>query len=294
MRWVHHRPWIAIFVVLSVANTVAADLEVTTLARTIAPGEPVRVVVSSRAPLEQVDATWGQATISFHPVDGTRQRFTGWLAVPLAQSPGRVVLRGVARYGAGVATKFEHPLVVLAKRFPSERLTVEPKFAEPPPELRARIAAEQARLHQLYTRRSRPARPFEPFARPLSGAPTSIFGKKRIFNGKPRTPHPGLDLRAAVGTPVVCSGAGTVVLAGDLYYSGDTVIVDHGGGLFTLYAHLSRIDVHENDTIERGARIGLSGATGRVTGPHLHWGAKIGDEPFDPVALTDDRLFPRR
>jgi murein DD-endopeptidase MepM/ murein hydrolase activator NlpD len=112
-----------------------------------------------------------------------------------------------------------------------------------------------------------------------------------VYNGEPRSPHPGLDLRAASGTPVESSGAGHVCLAEDLYYSGNTVILDHGGGLFTVYAHLSRLLVSEGDAVEAGHILGLSGATGRVTGPHLHWGAKIGDRPFDPAALLDPRLF---
>jgi murein DD-endopeptidase MepM/ murein hydrolase activator NlpD len=130
-----------------------------------------------------------------------------------------------------------------------------------------------------------------PFVRPVPGEPTSIFGTRRIFNGKPRSPHPGLDLRAAEGTEVRASGPGKVVIAQDLYYSGNIVILDHGGGLFTLYAHLSELRVAEGDAIAAGQTIGLSGSTGRVTGPHLHWGAKIGNHPFDPRALLDPALF---
>jgi murein DD-endopeptidase MepM/ murein hydrolase activator NlpD len=118
-----------------------------------------------------------------------------------------------------------------------------------------------------------------------------VFGTRRFFNDEPRSPHPGLDLRAAEGTPVRCSGPGTVVVADDLYYSGGTVVVDHGGGLFTLYAHLSSIDAVEGATVAAGEIVGRSGSTGRVTGPHLHWGAKIGDVPFDPRALLDEGLF---
>ena len=127
--------------------------------------------------------------------------------------------------------------------------------------------------------------------RPVPGEPTSTFGKRRFFNDKPRSPHPGLDLRAATGTPVLAAGSGLVAISQDLYYSGNTVIIDHGGGLFTIYAHLSELDVSVGDELEAGVPIGKSGATGRVTGPHLHWGAKIGDRPFDPTALLDPVLF---
>jgi murein DD-endopeptidase MepM/ murein hydrolase activator NlpD len=133
--------------------------------------------------------------------------------------------------------------------------------------------------------------PERAFVPPVPGPPTSVFGTRRFFNDRPRSPHPGLDLRAAGGTPVVAAGPGSVALAADLYYSGNTVILDHGGGLFTLYAHLERIDVAEGDRLRAGDKLGLSGATGRVTGPHLHWGAKVGDRPFDPRALLDSSLF---
>jgi murein DD-endopeptidase MepM/ murein hydrolase activator NlpD len=127
--------------------------------------------------------------------------------------------------------------------------------------------------------------------KPVPGDPTSEFGTHRFFNGEPRAPHPGIDLHAASGTPVFASGPGRVALAEDLYYSGGTVIVDHGGGLFTIYAHLSRIESKAGATIEAGQQLGLSGATGRVTGPHLHWGARVGEAIFDPRALLDPRLF---
>jgi murein DD-endopeptidase MepM/ murein hydrolase activator NlpD len=112
-----------------------------------------------------------------------------------------------------------------------------------------------------------------------------------VFNGKRASPHSGLDLRASKGDPVRAAGGGRVVLAESLYYSGNTVILDHGAGLFTLYAHLSEIKVEDGDDTAQEQIIGLAGATGRVTGPHLHWGAKIGDRPFDPSALLDPLLF---
>jgi murein DD-endopeptidase MepM/ murein hydrolase activator NlpD len=154
-----------------------------------------------------------------------------------------------------------------------------------------RLERERARLREVYRLRSAIPPPAEPFGKPVPGEPTSIFGTRRIFNDKPRSPHPGLDLRGATGEPVGAAGAGTVVIAGEFYYSGNLVILDHGLGLFTLYAHLSEIRVEEGQAVEQGEIVGLVGATGRVTGPHLHWGAKIGDRPFDPAALLDERLF---
>jgi murein DD-endopeptidase MepM/ murein hydrolase activator NlpD len=182
-------------------------------------------------------------------------------------------------------------VTVHPKEFPEEHLTVASKYVAPPREVDERLARERARLREIYRQRTPVRSAQAPFVRPVPGEPTSTFGKRRIFNGEPRSPHPGLDLRAASGTPVVSSGPGRVLLAQDLYYSGNTVLVDHGGGLFTLYAHLSEIQVAEGDEVAAGEQVGLSGATGRVTGPHLHWGAKIGDRPFDPQALLDPALF---
>ena len=156
-----------------------------------------------------------------------------------------------------------------------------------------RIDREKRRLDRVYAQRTGNPPPVDPFVRPVPGEPTSAFGLRRIFNGQPRAPHAGLDLKAATGTPVRTSGPGTVVLADDLYFAGKTVIVDHGAGLFTIYAHLSRLDVKDGDAVEAGCVVGLSGATGRVTGPHLHWGARVGDTIFDPRALLDARLFGR-
>jgi murein DD-endopeptidase MepM/ murein hydrolase activator NlpD len=241
-------------------------------ARSIAPGEPVRVhVVAGRS----ADA----------------ERWSGWTMVGLDQPPGVAVLEVSGRSRSGRAVAGTRALTIAPREFPRETLTVAPKYVEPPEEVRERLARERAKLAAIYASPTYDEPTVGPFVRPVPGPSTSVFGTRRYFNDQPRAPHSGLDLRAATGTPVVASGAGRVVLAMDLYYSGNTVIVDHGAGLFTVYAHLSEIGVREGDTIEAGGRVGLSGATGRVTGPHLHWGGKIGDRPFDPAALLDPRLF---
>jgi murein DD-endopeptidase MepM/ murein hydrolase activator NlpD len=222
---------------------------------------------------------------------GAGERWSGWSMIGLDEEPGpaAVEVRGHSVTGRSVIGT--RAVSIEARTFPVETLTVAPKYVEPPPDVRERLARERRKLGGLYgNRRSVPParRAFQP---PVAGESTSVFGTKRVYNGEPRSPHPGLDLRAASGTPVESSGAGHVCLAEDLYYSGNTVILDHGGGLFTVYAHLSRLLVSEGDAVEAGHILGLSGATGRVTGPHLHWGAKIGDRPFDPAALLDPRLF---
>ena len=268
-------------------------LSVEVRAREIAPGEPLRVLVTSPVPLVSARGTFlGEEVFLARDSRGEDGRsWSGWTLVALDQEPGPASVGATGALADGTAVTGTLAVTIRAKPFPEERLTVESKYVEPPPEVAARLERERARLAEVYASRREPAPASAAFTRPVPGEPTAIFGTRRLYNGEPRSPHPGLDLRAGTGTPVHVSGNGVVSLAQDLYYSGQTVIVDHGGGLFTVYAHLSRIDVEEGQTVTAGQLVGLSGATGRVTGPHLHWGAKIGDRPFDPTALLDPALF---
>ncbi len=164
-------------------------------------------------------------------------------------------------------------------------LTVSPKFVEPPPEALKEIQEESDLKAKVYA-----ASAAEPlwrgsFHAPVASAPTDSFGTRRMFNGKLASIHKGADFRAASGTPVHASNSGVVVLARKLYFEGNCVIIDHGLGLFTLSMHFSRIDVHEGQRVKAGDRLGLSGATGRVTGPHLHWAVRWQGAMLDPVKL---------
>ena len=283
---------LAASLLLCSATAAAPALEVTVHARSFVPGEPVRVVLRSGEPLRSASGLFLGRDVALAPMDGQDRPlvWTGWTMIGLDQEPGATALEIQATSSGGEHRVATRAVTVEPKTFPEENLTVSSKFVEPPKEVQDRLARERSRLRTIYARRA-PYPLTGPFARPVPGEPTSVFGTRRLFNGKPRSPHPGLDLRADTGTEVKASGDGTVVLAENLYYSGNIVIVDHGGGLFTLYAHLSRIDVTPGETVTAGRQLGLSGATGRATGPHLHWGAKIGDQPFDPVALLDPVLY---
>ncbi len=127
---------------------------------------------------------------------------------------------------------------------------------------------------------------------PVEAPVRENFGAKRVFNGKPRSRHNGVDLAASTGAPVTAPAPAVVVLAEDLYYSGGTVILDHGGGLFTTYFHLSRIDVKLGDRVAAGEKLGAVGATGRATGPHLHWGARVNGARVDPLDLLQLPAWP--
>ena len=121
---------------------------------------------------------------------------------------------------------------------------------------------------------------------PVPGPPTSSYGRLTVLNGKPGSRHQGADFRAALGTPVTAPNAGIVVLASDLYFAGGTVVLDHGQGLVSLFAHLSQIGVEVGDRVQQGRQLGKAGATGRVTGPHLHWAMRLHGTSVDPLSLV--------
>lgn len=272
----------------SAAGVVPLEIEVR--ARSLAPGEPVRVAVRSPEPLASLDCSFLGLDVHMSPHEDPTV-WSGWSMIALDQEPVAAAVEASGRTVSGAESRGTRAVVIEPREFPEERLTVESKFVSPPAEVQERLAEERRVLRGIYRTRTDRAPLTAPFLRPVPGEQSAVFGTRRFFNDEPRSPHPGVDLRGTAGTPVLVAGPGRVVLARDLYYSGNTVILDHGGGLFTLYAHLSRMDLVEGQEVRAGEQVGLVGATGRVTGPHLHWGAKIGREPFDPTALLDAALF---
>jgi hypothetical protein len=292
----HPRNLAALLLAITAAGVVQATptrIEPHPFARAFAPGEVVRFEVVTDPGVRGLRGTFQGATLAFSPGPrtGGDPVWIAWGVIPLDASPGPSGYRLTASRTDGSSLSLDGELSIAAKSFPEQRLTVEPKFVNPPKSEAKRIARERKQLEAIYARRTPLPPPEAPFVRPVPGDPTSEFGTRRIFNGEPRAPHAGIDLRAATGTPVLASGPGRIALAANLYYAGGTVIVDHGGGLFTVYAHLSKIEAKEDDAVKAGDVVGLSGATGRVTGPHLHWGAKVGAEIFDPRGLLDPKLF---
>jgi murein DD-endopeptidase MepM/ murein hydrolase activator NlpD len=173
--------------------------------------------------------------------------------------------------------------------YPTQRLTIpDQRKVEPLAEDLARIERERLHIETLKTTFSALAAPDIRFALPATAPLSSRFGLRRILNGLPRQPHSGLDLAVGAGTPITTAAAGTVLDAGDYFFNGNTVFVDHGQGLISMYCHLSRIDVHPGDSLVRGQAIGLSGATGRATGPHLHWGVFLNGTAVNPELLVGE------
>lgn len=182
--------------------------------------------------------------------------------------------------------RLDFPIEVVDGNYSKENLTVDEKKVNPPKSVMSRIRREQKEIGALY-KKITPSRYWSgPFILPIESEVTSNFGNKRLYNGKMASFHQGLDLRARTPLPIRAPEGAKVVLAKDLYYTGNTVILDHGYGLFTVYAHMSKLDVHVDDRVTKGQVLGLSGMTGRASGPHLHWGAVLLHEKFNPSDLT--------
>jgi hypothetical protein len=257
-------------------------LDVAVVARAMEPGEVISVYVTCACATNRPRATAFGADIPLAPLpDG---RWHGLAGIDLDTKPGvRMLTVDVPDPGHGTRTHATE-LAIAAKQFPVRRLRVAAEFVVPPAGAIDRIVTEARTVDGLVgglTPRAWSGR----FVPPVPGPATGNFGFRSVFNGQVRSPHAGIDFSRPAGTPVAAPAGGRVVLAEDLYFTGNTVIVDHGDGLFSLYAHLSALSVERSDRVEQGAILGLVGATGRATGPHLHWAVRLHGARVDPLSL---------
>ena len=204
-------------------------------------------------------------------------RWYAIVGIPLAAAPGTESLE-VRAPGATQSVRFE----VAPKDYPTQSLTVEPKHVDLSPADLARYQKEKLRLERVFATWSEQQPATLGLAAPVPGVRSSSFGSRRVFNGQARSPHSGMDIAAAAGEPVLAPASGRVVDTGDYFFNGKTVILDHGQGFLTLYCHLSRIDVRVGQALAAGAALGQVGATGRATGPHLHFGVMLNRAWVDP------------
>lgn len=255
------------------------------------PGALLFLTIRSSRPLASLRLTGAGGIARLEP-DAARRVFRGLLGIDLDRAPGRLTLTfdGKERDGGAFSTPWT--VRVAPAKFPVERLRVDPAQVEPPADALPRIEAERERVAAVWKAPDEPRRWTSAFELPVAGVSGGNFGVRRIYNGKERSRHNGVDYPAASGTPVTAPAPGRVALAEELYFSGGTVILDHGDGLFTSYFHLSRIDVAAGDLVETGARLGAVGATGRVTGPHLHWSARLEGARIDPRFLRNLAAWP--
>ena len=258
-------------------------------------GAPAFFQVKAPSRLESLTGTWlnHQITFSLDPATKTWYALAG---VSFETAPGTYTLELTGeRYASKTADKkvnFARRFTVAKAEYPKIKveLTVEHKFTEPSPEQLQQID-ESKNVKQDYLNRVTPDREWSgKFDAPAVAAISDVFGSQRVFNNKTSSPHLGLDFRVPSGTPVSAMNDGIVLLARPLYYEGDFVVLDHGQGLLTLYLHLSEFKVKEGDRVKRGQVIGLSGGTGRATGPHLHVAVRWQGTYLDPARLIALRL----
>lgn len=221
--------------------------------------------------------------LTFFPYGGGHAALVG---VDLETKPGAHVWRVAVLEPARAAASARGQVRIERRDFPVERLTLPPKMVDLDRETEARADAEAARLRTLY-RTITPDRLWRGrFTRPVGGTQPGIgFGARRLINGQHRAPHVGVDYRAPRGTPVVAANGGRVALVADHFFPGRLIALDHGLGLYTLYFHLDSVSVAEGDRVERGQVIGAVGASGRATGPHLHFAVQLGSARVDPTTL---------
>ncbi len=250
--------------------------------RSLQPGELVVLTIHTAAPVETLRGQAFGHDLEPYNVDAHTWRALVGIDLDATTGAHRVTVEAGAPPDVQHAT---YALVVRAKRFPTRRLKVDPSFVNPPENEVPRILAEQKALAALWAESAASRLWTGPFVRPVPDQANSAFGTRSVFNGQPRSPHGGADFLSPAGRPIKAPNAGRVVLARDLYFTGNTVVIDHGLGLFSLMAHMSVMDVHEGDTVTAGQVIGEVGATGRVTGPHLHWAIRAGGARVDPLSV---------
>ena len=259
-------------------------------------GSLLLLEVRSRRPFVEVTAEWNSKNVPFWqvhragtdsseaPASDLRQAILG---VDLEKPPGLYPLVVRVQTASGKPETCTLQIPVRAGKFATERLQVGKEFVEPSPEQIQRASEERDKLRAIFDQVT-PEKLWDgDFRVPLDGVTTGgNFGKRRVLNGQSGSPHSGVDFPAVTGTPVHATQRGRVALAQELFFSGNTVVVDHGLGIYTFYGHLSEIDVKAGDELQSGQVLGKVGATGRVTGPHLHWGLTVERARVNPLQLV--------
>jgi murein DD-endopeptidase MepM/ murein hydrolase activator NlpD len=233
----------------------------------------------------RVSGTWIGKTLTFFKSSDDPKIWYGLAGADLETQPGSYDLKVTAILASGKLLRSVKRVDLAAANFKTGQVEVPENFVEPNTVEKKEIARDQVLKKRAYGHIT--PRPLwsGDFIKPVDGPPTESFGESRILNEEKTSTHRGTDFEVKEGTPVLVSNSGTVVLAMDLFYEGNCVIVDHGERFFTIYMHLSKMDVRVGDRLKKGTQIGLSGATGRVTGPHMHMGVQWNGAYLDPLQL---------
>ena len=257
----------------------------------VQPGQPFVLSVSSSGPLRDVSIAWNGKNLPL-PSYSAKNPFTSAfkgeiiLVMPLDGKEKALPLSVVYTENEQELRK-DFTLPVIPKDYPVQTLKVDSKFVDLSEKDARRAAVERKRNAEITARHTLDRMWELPLVRPVPGKISSLFGVRRVFNGQPRNSHRGLDFRAAEGDPIYAVADGTVALAENQFFAGNVAYVDHGLGFFSVYMHMSKINVAEGDKVTRGQLIGKIGSTGRATGPHLHLSLMVHGTGADPLPLLE-------
>jgi murein DD-endopeptidase MepM/ murein hydrolase activator NlpD len=239
----------------------------------LVPGGVAVVPTAGRA----VEARFQGERVFLGEYEGEQYAIIG---VPLSAKPGLQTFTLIAADGSRETLGFS----IDDKQYTEQRLTIKnQRQVNPNPDDMVRIRAESAEMTAAFSSWDETQRPTLAMLPPVDGIRSSSFGHKRFFNGEPRAPHSGMDIAADEGTPIVAPAAGIIRSTGNYFFNGNTIILDHGHGLISLYCHMNTIDVEVGSEVAAGEQIGRVGQTGRVTGPHLHWSVNLNNTRIDPA-----------
>lgn len=264
-------------------------LQVVAANQQFAQGGIFLITLQSKLPIKEIEADFDQKRLIFFSQPGG----FSWVAlagIDLETKAGEYSLEGKIFFKDSHTQEIHRAIRVLSRKFPEQRITVDEKYVTLNPEDQKRADEESKRLEGLWKTIS-PDRLWEGrFLRPIDSQLTSGFGRRRIVNNQPRSPHAGVDFKAEAGTPIKAANSGKVVLSENLFFSGNTVVIDHGLGLYTYYGHCTTLQVKNGEMVKKGQLVGTVGSTGRVTGPHLHWSCRLNGARVDPLWLTTPLL----
>lgn len=269
--------------------TTPSGVKVELLYRSFEPGEAVVVEIKEPFRVKEARVRFLERNYQMG-TSGTNHTLFAFINIDLGLEPGFYTLTVFVQKLKKGWESVQKRIILPAKEFPLIKLWVDKKFLTPPPEFHERIAWEAGIIRVIYGMYTPQWLGEGRFIFPAPGNASSNFGQRRLYNNYYRSSHKGVDVASPYGSSVIASNSGRVVLARELYYAGKAVIIDHGLGVFTFYCHFSKILVKRGDVVRRGDVIGKVGATGRVTGPHLHWAISVAGKSVDPFSLLSLNL----
>jgi len=244
------------------------------------------VTITGDGPISAAVGSFNSRTVYLDPTS-SNSVYTGLISAHLQTDPTDTRLRVEVEYADGTSEVFSRMISIVDGEYETQYLTLDSRWTSYDEETLARIQRENGIIGSLFKTETPEKLWTEPFIMPLTGRITGEFGLRRYINGEPRAPHSGIDISAVTGTPIVAANDGRVVLVMDMFFSGNSLFIDHGQGLYTMYFHLSEVLVEEGDDVNQGDTVALVGATGRVTGAHLHFGVRHTNNKVNPWDLVN-------